>query len=188
MSNYINFKGTIHPSTLGRIADGVNVVSQSFIFKTHFNGKNTIREQKSSYRELACFCQVFERMWEEELTHFSKFMSAGKSDRHMQWYNHEYGPCDNIYGELTLSDEGVRLFKNEDGWTLLVSLDLFDLTPFKVYKAIGRCLHFMDEFSLHYLIFEDDLIHRAERKYKEWLEKKESDIINNNNEDEDCPF
>ena len=35
--------------------------------------------------------------------------------------------------------------------------------------------------------WEDDLIHRAERKYKEWLAKKESDIINNK-DDQDCPF
>ena len=182
MKKNVRFLGTIHPHSYGtKMADGLNCVSTSFYLLTHFNGKNTFFEQNSPYRELIRFCHDFQSMWEEHLTS-SMFMNEGESEGKMHLQDQEQ------YGELTLSDEGVRLFKNEDGWTLLVSLDLFDLTPFKVYKAIGRCLHFMDEFSLHYLIFEDDLIHRAERKYKEWLEKKESDIINNNKEDEDCPF
>ena len=183
MNNNISFRGTIHSRAFGsKMADGLNCVSSDFIFKTHFNGKNTFCEQNSPYRELIRFCHDFQSIWEERLTQIPEFMHEGESEKTMQWYDQK------CYGKLTLSDEGVRLYRNEDGWTLLVSLDLFDLTPFKVYKAIGRCLRFMGELPFHYWILEVELIERAERKYKEWLEKKESDIINNNKDDEDCPF
>ncbi len=180
------FLGTIHPHSYGtKMADGVNCITQSYLFKTNFNA-NAIREQKSSYNDLASFCHDFQGMWEEDLTLVSEFIHEGESEKTMQWYDQE------CYGKLTLSDEGVRLYRNEDGWTMLVALDLNDLTPFKVYKAIGRCLRFMEDFPARKHqgkeYWEDDLIDRAERKYKEWLEKKESDIINNNKDDQDFPF
>ena len=215
----LTFNGTIHPSTLGKMADGVNCITQSYLFKTNFNGKNFIRSQKSSHNDLARFCEDFQSQWEENLTRFSKFMHEGRSEERMQWYNLDYLPYDNCYGELSFKDEGVRLFRTKDGWTIFVALDLDDLKPFKVYQGISRCLEFMqehtDEFPepevqdeefleddryftelafndvckfQRFAYWESDLILRAETAYKEWLEKKESDIINNNNEDEDCPF
>ena len=103
---------------------------------------------------------------------YSKIGVSGENDsEHLMW---NYDRRGEKFGELRVSENGVRLFKDGDGWTMLVGLSLYDSNPFATYSSIAKCFTYMHEQSEIYEAQEDSSLART--------------LLSNNNEDQDCPF
>ena len=165
-----SFLGTIHPVDFAKVTDGVNSVSQRFIYKLHFDAENLLGSE--AVFDLWDFCRSFQEQWNSERDYYSKIGVCRENDSELLMW--DYNRRGEKLGELRVSENGVRLFKDGDGWTMLVGLSLYDSNPFATYSSIAKCFTYMHEQSEINEAQEDSSLART--------------LLSNNNEDEDCPF